>query len=415
MAQFVTDLTPKMQSPGTSIADMVNLARGVQQYKQAEQINPLQVQQEQAKTQKSAIELNDQKTRAIANSQISMINNPLIVEAERNPSAVDPAKLTSLVRDNGMRIAKDLGIDPRQAESLLQPYIEIAQKDPQQLRNYFKQRHIEGLDQASKATTLGGIGAQPAAAEVSAPTVKQQQPTEQKAPVSETSNPVALPYPVRQAGVQYTALPQEEDDRKVNTLYRNNLVSRLPNMATERRNIDETIKVARELEESVLPTSGVLGAVRRKVATWAGDPTYIELSKNLANITLSNMQALGLRTDADKTLSSAANGDYTYPPEILIKIAERAKADMRNIELQAQGAEQFTAKFGDNNLNAFKQMWQKNSDTKIFQAMDVYDRLGNTPEAQKEIDKILGKDQNERKRLAEKYENIKKLTATGTL
>lgn len=414
MAQFVTDLTPKMQAPGTSIADMVNLARGVQQYKQAEQIMPLQVEQEKAKTQKSALELNDQKTRAIANSQISMINNPLIVEAERNPSAVDPAKLTSLVRDNGMRIAKDLGIDPTQADALLQPYLQIAQQNPQQLRNYFKQRHIEGLDQASKATILGGIGAQPAAAEVSAPTVKQQPVTEQK-PTSEASKPVALPYPVRQGGVQYTALPQEEDDRKVNTAYRNGLIARLPNMATERRNLDETIKIARELEESFGPTSGVLGAMRRKVATWAGDPTYIELSKNLANTTLSNMQALGLRTDADKTLSSAANGDYTYPPDVLIKIAERAKSDMRQIEMQAQGAEQFATKFGDNNLNAFKQMWQKNSDTKIFQVMNIYDELGNTEQAKKEIDKVLGKDQNERKRLLEKYENIKKLTATGSL
>lgn len=233
---------------------------------------------------------------------------------------------------------------------------------------------------------------------------------------SEFSKPVPLSYKVREAGQAFTALPQEDADRKVGTEYRNNLVSRLPNMATERRNLDETIEVAQKLEKLSVPTEGILGGAYRKIATWAGDPTYYELSKNLAQTTLSNMQALGLRTDADKNLSSAANGDYTYPPETLIKIAQRAKADMHNIEMQAAAAEKFSQRFGDNNMNAFKQMWSNNADTKIFQAMNIFkDPKLSAEEKAKARDKLLGTDPKEIKIFNEKYNNINKLVQTGTL
>jgi hypothetical protein len=41
--QFNTNLGPALQQ-GTNIADMVNLARGVQSYQQAQELNPLAVQ-----------------------------------------------------------------------------------------------------------------------------------------------------------------------------------------------------------------------------------------------------------------------------------------------------------------------------------------------------------------------------------
>lgn len=248
------------------------------------------------------------------------------------------------------------------------------------------------------------------------------QPSTQKSsqePIPEVSKPVPLTYPVRQAGEPFAAGPSEVADRDVGIAYKNGLIGRQPQMATERRNLDETIKIARKLEDSPWyePTSGIAGAARRKIATYLGDPTYIELSKNLANTTLSNMQALGLRTDADKNLSSAANGDYTYPPEVLIKIANRAKADMTNIDMQATAAKNFSDKFGDNNMNAFKQMWSKNADTKVFEVINVAkDPDLDTKAKEKEIERLLGpKDSPARKEYNQKYLNIMKMTQNGTL
>ena len=47
--QFNTNLGPAPQQ-GTNIADMVNLARGVQAYQQQNQLNPLAVRKAEAET-----------------------------------------------------------------------------------------------------------------------------------------------------------------------------------------------------------------------------------------------------------------------------------------------------------------------------------------------------------------------------
>ncbi|RIZ67105.1 MAG: hypothetical protein D0531_01305 [Methylococcales bacterium] len=231
------------------------------------------------------------------------------------------------------------------------------------------------------------------------------------------SQPVKTPYPMRNPNSPYLPMPSEEADKVSGINYRDNLVSRQSQLTTEKRNVEEVIKEAKKLKESIFPTSGIAGAITRKVSTWAGDPTYIQLSKDLANTTLSNMKALGLKTDADKQLSSAANGDYTYPPEILLNIADRAQADMKNIDMQATGAQKFTDRFGDNNMKKFQQEWSKNADSKIFQIMNLAeDGSMPTQDKQKEIAKLLGPvGSKERKTAEQKYRNLIKLQQTGSL
>jgi hypothetical protein len=91
-----------------------------------------------------------------------------------------------------------------------------------------------------------------------------------------------LTYPVRQAGVPFAALPQEETDRTSGSQYRNGLVQRQSELTTARRNLQEVVKTAQKLqEESVLPETGPVGAVKRKFADIVGDPTYKQLSKTL--------------------------------------------------------------------------------------------------------------------------------------
>jgi hypothetical protein len=244
----------------------------------------------------------------------------------------------------------------------------------------------------------------------------QTQTQAQNLPVPELSQPVPLSYPVRVAGQPAALAPSEIADKDSGIAYRNNLVGRQSQLTTDRRNIDEVVKTANELEKSWMPTSGILGSAYRHLATWAGDPTYIQLSKDLANTTLSNMKALGLNTDADKQLVSAAQGNYTYPPEVLMNIANRAKADMTNIDMQATAAQKFANKFGDNNMKAFQQMWSKNADSKVFEVMNLAkDSNLNAEEKQKIVDKLLGKDPEQRKVFNQKYQNILKLQQNGTL
>jgi len=202
MADFsVSPVAQNVKPPASmSLADMVNLARSGQAFQQAQQINPLEVQRsrtelsrlqqlmpeelaikiaerEKAETEagvsagtagpridtskstassaastaeKDRLGLLELKSKKIASSQISMINNPLIIAAEKNPTAADKLALINLIRKNGMNIAKDLDIKPDEAMKLLQPYLDIAMNDPGKLRGYFKERHIQMLDDASR-------------------------------------------------------------------------------------------------------------------------------------------------------------------------------------------------------------------------------------------------------------------------
>lgn len=146
---------------GMKLSDMMNLASTAQAYQQAQKLNPLQVQnaqqqvqQQQMATQKAQMGLAGDRMKAIVDSQVSMINNPLVVQAEQDPSSVDPRKLAELVQKNSEQTANALGIPVEQARSLTQPYIEMAMTNPSGLRNYYKEKHLQGLDAAARTSAM---------------------------------------------------------------------------------------------------------------------------------------------------------------------------------------------------------------------------------------------------------------------
>lgn len=241
-------------------------------------------------------------------------------------------------------------------------------------------------------------------------------------PKSDFSKPVALSYPVRQAGQAYTALPQEEDERKIGTQTKSALIARQADIPQSRRSIDEVIKKAAELEkEAIFPTSGFLGVTERGVSTFLGTEQgirYKELSKDLANAQIANITASGgsLATDAGKQLVRMANGDETYPPQVLIEIARRTQADMLALDSKATAIKKFADKFGDQNISAFNQMWSSNADPKIFQLKNIFeDPNMSAEEKAKARDKLIGTDKKQIQIFNEKYNNIKKLEQTGSL
>jgi hypothetical protein len=129
------------------------------------------------------------------------------------------------------------------------------------------------------------------------------------------------------------------------------------------------------------------------------------------------MKALGMSTDADKTLSAAANGDYTYPPEVLTKIASQAHGNITNIELQTKGAEAFAKKYGDSNQKTFQDLWNSNSkDTRVFEAIAINDSNIPQKEKIKKIDKLLeNMSPTEIDALTKAKNRLLKLSKTGEL
>jgi hypothetical protein len=201
MADFTPVASQSRPPQPMTLGEMMNIANSAQAYQQAQQLNPLNVQRASAElsrlqqltpeevrrataeanvseqtekpriatskatassaestAEQDRLKLMNQKLKHIASSQVAMINNPLIIQAEKNPTAANTEVLKNLVLQNGMRMGKDLGIAPDETQNLLQPYLDLAQNDPGKLRQYFKERHIAGLDESARTAVLSPSG-----------------------------------------------------------------------------------------------------------------------------------------------------------------------------------------------------------------------------------------------------------------
>ena len=247
------------------------------------------------------------------------------------------------------------------------------------------------------------------------------QPQSGTQPQGVTPIQMSLPYPVRKAGDIRPLAPSEAADQETGQKYRESLAKESRNLTTYRRSTDEVIREAEKIGQAEWNQgAGWLGKVGRNFSTFLGTEqgiAYKNLSKALANVQMNSMKALGLSTDADKTLSAAANGDYTYPPEVLQHIASQAHGNMTNIELQAKGAQAFAKKYGDSNQQVFQDLWNANSkDTRVFEAMAINDSNIPKEEKIKRIDKLLeGMSPQEIDYLTKTKNNLLKLSRTGEL
>jgi hypothetical protein len=237
--------------------------------------------------------------------------------------------------------------------------------------------------------------------------------------VQPTTERLPLIHPVRKAGVPFARLDEEETDRKAGSDLRTNLVQRQSELVTARRNLQEVVRTAQKLDEgSVLPETGPIGAIKRSFANWIGDPTYKQLSKDIANVQIANIKAMGgsMDTVSGQALSRMASGDETFPPEVLLSIARRADADITNLDMMATGLQRHFQKFGDNNAKRFQQMWSANADSRIFELMNISRDITDPQKRQEYAEKLLGNlDETQRQDLFRKYNNVVKLSKTGDL
>ena len=407
-----------------SLGDMVNLNRST-----------MAMQREKALLQPS-IEAGEASARqAVTQADTAQLENTLkhaTVATQNIQQLLTKPDITSKdVVEMVKKTADTHGGNPQSVQQALMGLPEHG--TPTQIRAWLAQNLTKTLSTQAQLEKLypGGVlpGQLPTGGYQQAPTSSELSPAPKgvtpnqmsEAPRSEVSKPVQLSYPVRQAGQPYTALPQEEDERKVGTATKTALIARQADIPASQRTIDRVIEKARDLEKSAyLPTSGVLGATERGMSTFLGTEQgikYKELSKDLANAQIANITASGgsLNTDAGKQLVAMANGDVTYPPKVLIEIAQRTKADMAALDSKAVAIKKFADKFGDQNISAFNQMWSKNADPDIFQLKNIFESDMSEKEKAEARAKIVGSDPAKAKLLMEKWNNIKKLEQTGTL
>jgi hypothetical protein len=455
-----------------SLSEMLNIARGAQLYQTERQLQPEQIRQAQLLTQTQtalqpeAIQQAQIATRTAGSKEqtaatesktaqftfdkakVDGLNN--IIGGYRNDPRIvsgDPEQAVDAVNEIKTR-ARALGIPAAVLERISAQAMGIALDQPKALAQYFdnviqSQLSPEGKQalQTGPVVEFGGqpgmvipatktiqpmiIGAAPPAnvpAQTNVPPPAGGQP-----PVGVTSSDMTAPiadrapllYPVRREGQPFTPTPDELADRTAGSAVRNSLVQRQSELVTARRNLQEVVKTAEKLQkESLLPETGPLGAAKRSIATFIGDPTYKQLSKDLANVQISNIQAMGgsMDTVSGQALAKMASGDETFPPEVLLSIARRADADITNLDMMATGLQKHSQRYGDANTKRYQQMWAANADSKIFEMMNIARDVKDPKKRQEMANKLLENlDQTQLDQFEQKYKNLLKLTKTGDL
>jgi hypothetical protein len=413
------------------LQDLVNLGRTSTALQKEKALLPSAIEQGQAQAKTAVLQADTSKLenqykhiQAIIQSQQSLLTKPDLTSDDIVKTAREQATRFGAPKEALEQALQ--GIPTNGSPSDLRAYLATNLAKTLSASSQLEKMYPGGVlpsqlpqsYQPSAATTEGGYA--PTGTQTAPKGVTPEQMSQ--GPRSDFSKPVALSYPVRQAGQAFTALPQEEDERKIGTATKSALIARQADIPQSRRSIDEVIKKAAELEKSAtLPTSGVLGSMERTASTFLGTEQgirYKELSKDLANAQIANITASGgsLATDAGKQLVRMANGDETYPPAVLIEIARRTQADMLNLDSKATAIKKFADKFGDQNISAFNQMWASNADPKIFQLKNIFDDQNMSAKEKADArDKLIGKDEKQIKIFNEKWNNIKKLEQTGSL
>lgn len=480
----------------TSLADMLGIARGAQQYQQAEQINPLALQQQQqaARTGQIQLGVSEQQDIERRNLQtffsdpnnfqtdgridIDKINSQVPKIAPlTGPDYVQKITTLGTAQTEGLRAKQNLtqdkkalissflgaagrfGVDdPAVVNRELQNFLATNPND-QEMKNLVEKAYVpifsqmqkgpgvtDALIKASQAimsptqqqttfaptvtttaegktiTTTPGFGITPPTATIGTAGGLQANIPTTGGPSAvgagaEIAPGMRLPFPVRRADQPYIAEPTEQKDQAAGADYRNNLVNAQMGLAQGRRNVEEVMQQANKIgNELFFAKGGIPGQIEQKIRMAIGSEDYDMLAKDLANMAITNSKAMGSvgGTVAGLDMAAVANGTIKVPPDVLVKIARRVQADQTNLDMQANGAQRFSERFGDNNMKAYQQVWNKNADSKIFEAMNIVKDVTDPNVLDKELNRLFPKP-TERKEFLTKYRNLKQLSETGVV
>jgi len=389
----------------TSIGDMLNIARGAQAYQQAQQINPLKLQQEQTATETAKFNLAQvkaDKVKGLANSLLASSN-------WTNPEKMDHE--FEFVE----RTAKNQGLDVTSPGNPL----ELIKEEYKKQGPEAAYKKLYQLTYGAQAPETAFAGATKGI--VSPPLPGQQQAVGTTSELEPYSQPEKAPYQPPVPGQVRPQNPNEEVDRTYGAKYRQELKPIQNQYAAIRQNYDKLIDQAEMLAGTSL-FGGAAGTAERALRAKVGSPEYQQLSKDLANAQIASIQASGgsIEGVAGQQLVAAANGSVTYDPKVLVDIARRQAANLENSYGQSFGADKASEKYGDANVNRkFRTEWNKNAnDNAVFEMQYIFSRAKTPEEGAAAVAKYIkesGLTKEKRKELATKYLNLQKLRNEGSL
>jgi hypothetical protein len=431
-----------------TLPQMLDMARGIQSYQQAQQVFPEQAEQARIATQ-TARTGQEQATFNLSKDQNAQLMT--IIGGYRNDPRISSGNpdATLAALDEIKAKASNLGIPRSVVERMAGTATNIAINNPKAMAQYFDnviqtsagpsaQLGLQTPELTTQAgapaafrrgpgtlTPVPTLGAQP----TPAPAPQGVTPEMMVAPMGQQAAPLAAPqavptdpgyplrFPPRPIGDIRPPAAGEEAASTAGNAYLTNMMTAQGEVPKAIRNVSEVIKGAEELEKTVNFQTGKPADIERAVRTFFGEDQYKQLSKDIANAQIALMRSTGgdLTTDAGKALVARATGDETYPPQVLLSIARRLNGELTKVDMEARGAQRAATLFGNANLPAFQQAWNSNADLRVFEAISIVNNIRDPKKQKSALDKILPTNAEELADFQQKYRNIKKLTETGTL
>lgn len=463
MADFnVSDVASRINPPQQiSIGDMLNIARGAQAYKQAEQVNPLLIRQQQAETnlaeqvmnpkieqqkyiteqagiatKKSKFEFTQENAKVIQDEINALANDPRIMNAENTLEGRQNA-VSALLEAKKRALKK--GVDEHSLEIITAPTFTMAGTDPtkihQELLNSMRagtgavgqaninNPSLEIINGVPQLVTKGTGNVQPLNINV---------PYQQ--PVTDVTGRTSIqqrggrgeyigtaPYPTTPAAQlgqpgqqsEFLNIPPGEtkESLAVITGQRNAVNAAARQVPVQQFNANQIIKLADITDTGVgAETLRNLGGGYAALPWTNNNATnYDKLGHYIAANSISLAQQAGLSTDAGRSLQEQASGSTRFTKESLKSVARTNRALASGVDLLNRGIENSIQSTGNPfAARDFQNQWSQTVDVN---ALRLYDGLkNNDQQVIRDVVKELGGIKSkEYKTLLQRMDRMKQL------
>lgn len=458
MADFGIRPDIALQAAGpkrTNISDLLGTATKAMEFSRLSELYPELIKKTTAEAaaaktgaEKAAVGFSLDKAAQIANGQISMMYNPLIVEAAKG-NKVDLNALRELVVNNAKMQSENAGIDwETQGSKLTEPYLKMAMENPAKLQSFYKERMLTGMDQAARALQLTpeivtqglpqpGLFAPGEGVVRSLPTIDQTlqgDPSQQRGQpqagvqsqrdvlAERLTQPTGPGYPLsfRPRPLEGSMRPVPEPEQAAineGRKFREAAVEFSDQGPGVIDRVDRVLQTVSQIESSRGFQAGKAGELEARLRQALGEQEYKLLQKELADLVIQTSQVTGSKTDAATALVSSSVGETNFPPGVLKNVVTKLRGDAYGAMMKAQGAQAFLNNgYGEANLRNYRDAWTKNADPRVFEAMAIFgsDRL-SADEKKKAFEKIRPANLQALGPFEQKYLNIESLRQTGAL
>lgn len=338
--QFNTNLGPAQQQ-GTSLGDLVNTARGVQSYQQAQQLNPIELEKAQTELQKSKFGLS--KEQALHHAQVFgfLANNKAILEAEADPQNEKKRQAALAEVDKAVPVLKALGANDQNLSPLLGHLKSVPASE---YPNIFAQMRNAGMSASAQNEAM--MGAETASGKdiYGNPLVTaQNRVTGQvyQKPLPFVGQPAAMRFaPGESAGTLESMMTEREAAKQAAGAVApalNNVDTILANLK-----LAQTGKYSDAISGLQSAFGNLAGSTAEEKAAAARDI----IQKNIADLGLQKNAALGGKFVASLQTAQESLADAGKNPTAIAKSMEQLRPLLQHAKYYQQGLEKTIQKNG---------------------------------------------------------------------